>query len=77
MITPEYDVRRGHAIVRDEDGTVAAELVNLDSQVGIDLPNGTLTPDTARALGHALVSWSAWKRHITPTIDHYQRTGGL
>lgn len=77
MVSPEYDVRRGHAVIRSEDGTTAAELIDLGGLAAIDCPNGALNPDTARALGHALISWSAWKRHITFTVDHYQKTGGL
>lgn len=76
-VTPDYDVRRGHAIIRSDDGTTAAIVVSSDHSLAIDLPNGFLNPDEARALGTALISWAAWKRDLTPTVDHYQQTGGL
>lgn len=69
------DVRRGHAYVKAHNGRIVAQLADLGGACAV-MTEGDMTPDEARLLGHALISWSAWRRNITPTIDHYQRTGG-
>lgn len=75
---PEYHADRGSAAIPSEHHSgYAAHLINLGPEVGIDLSTGALTPNEAKALGHALIAWGVWRQKTTPTIDHYQRTGGL
>jgi len=75
MTDLNYDVRRGHAYVKADSGRTVAQLVDMGGACAV-VTEGDMTPDEARLLGHALISWSAWRRRVTPTVDHYQATGG-
>jgi hypothetical protein len=69
-----YDVRRGHAYVRSDDsGRIVATLVDMGGACAV-MTEGDMSANEARQLGIALISWSAWRRGVTQTNDHYQRT---
>lgn len=65
----DTDVRRGHCYVRTDDRVVAS-LIDLGGSCAIET-DGPIGLTEAALLGRALMSWSAWRRHITPTLDHY------
>lgn len=66
------DVRRGHCYVRSDEGRTVAQLVDMGGSCAV-MTEGDLTADEARLLGHALITWSAWRRRIIPTIDHWTK----
>ena len=70
-----FDGDRAHIYVEDESGRETCAVLDMGAYACIDAETThELTPEQARLLGHALISWSAWKRRIIPTIDHYQKT---
>jgi len=73
MTEVDYDVRRGHAYVKADNGRTIAQLVDMGGACAV-MTEGDLTPDEARVLGHALISWSAWRRQVIPSVDHYAIT---
>lgn len=75
MTALAFDVRRSEAMVRSDDGRVVAHLHDMGGSCGV-YTEGALAPDEATKLGHALIAWSAWRRRVIPTIDHFQRTSG-
>lgn len=68
-----YDTRRGHCYVRADNGRVIASLTDMGGACAVTA-DGDMSPAEATLLGHALISWSAWRRRVIPEIDHYQRT---
>lgn len=70
MAEMSTDVRRGHCYVKSDEGYTIAQLVDLGGRCAIQT-EGDLNPEEARLLGHALITWSAWRRHVIPRIDHW------
>lgn len=73
MSEVDYDTRRGHCYVRGDNGRTIASLTDMGGACAVTA-DGDMTPEEATLLGHALISWSAWRRRIIPVIDHYQQT---
>lgn len=75
MSTLDYDTRRGHCYVRGDNGRTIASLTDMGGACAV-MTEGDLTAEEATLLGHALISWSAWRRRVIPAVDHYQATYG-
>lgn len=67
-----FDGSRAHIYVEDESGRESLAVLDMGAYASISAEVGhELTPAQARDLGRALITWSAWKRRIIPTITHY------
>lgn len=67
-----FDGSRAHIYVEDESGRETCAVLDMGAYACIRTEaTHELTPEQATLLGSALITWSAWKRRIIPTITHY------